>query len=256
MHFAVLPAAPDVTLNPHRPQVRRYSLGHLLLFSVRAVLAGATAYQRIITVMTVHRQRPNGARYRRAPAVTMLRNLSVPPGPDALDGGFRHHARLRNGATAPTSTRTIALDGNTLRGGSFDHRRDRTTAHVFSTFPSDAALSLGHRDAAAAAAPEEVGGVQALSADLAGGGVLVTADALHCQNAPAPKPPPPATPCWCMSMTVLTPICLGMIGSSGGFLPMPPMGLMVSAVVSGCQSVSSGYGTMRPRASVRDDDAT
>ncbi|MGY0715232.1 hypothetical protein [Azospirillum argentinense] len=94
-------------------------------------------------------------------------------------------------------------------GGSFDHRCDRTTAHVLSAFARDAALILAHREAAAA--PEAVGGVQALSADLAGSGVLITADALHCQNAPSPKPPPPATPCWCMSMTVLTPIRVGMI---------------------------------------------
>ena len=71
-----------------------------------------------------------------------------------------------------------ALDGKTLRG-SFDHLHDRTTAH--------------HE---VPAAPDEIGGVQALIAELGVSGVLFTADALHCQKTPSPKPPLPATPCW------------------------------------------------------------
>ncbi|MFC5358113.1 ISAs1 family transposase [Azospirillum himalayense] len=122
-----------------------------------------------------------------------LRHLFVTLDPDALEAAFRHHARHLDKATAPTGKRTIALDGKTLRG-SFDHLHDRTTAHVLSAFASDAALILAHRDVAAA--PEEIGGVQALIADLGVNGVLFTADALHCQKAPLPMPPRAATPCW------------------------------------------------------------
>jgi len=86
-----------------------------------------------------------------------------------------------------------ALDGKTLRG-SFDHLHDRTTAHVLSAFASDAAVILAHHEVPAA--PDEIGGVQALIAELGVSGVLFTADALHCQKTPSPKPPLPATPCW------------------------------------------------------------
>ena len=51
-----LPFAPLLTAlaevrDPRRAQGQRYSLRHLLLFSVLAVLAGATSYQAIITFM-------------------------------------------------------------------------------------------------------------------------------------------------------------------------------------------------------------
>jgi hypothetical protein len=194
--FAALLAALDDIDDPRRPQGQRYPMSHLLLFSVLAVLAGATSYQSIITFMTVHRERLNaafGARFRRAPAVNTLRHLFVSLDPDALEGAFRRHARYLDEATAPEGKRIVALDGKTLRG-SFDHLHDRTTAHVLSAFASDAALILAHREVATA--PEEIGGVQALIKDLGVSGVLFTADALHCQKTPSPKRRRAATPCW------------------------------------------------------------
>jgi len=194
--FAALLAALDEIPDPRRPQGRRYAMSHLLLFSVLAVLAGATSYRSIVTFLAVHRERLNavfGARLRRAPAVNTLRHLFVTLDPDALEAAFRHHARHLDGAIAPTGKRIIALDGKTLRG-SFDHLHDRTTAHVLSAFASDAALILAHREVAAA--PEEIGGVQALIAELGVSGVLFTADVLHCQKAPSPAPPRAATPSW------------------------------------------------------------
>ena len=194
--FASLVAALETIDDPRRPQGRGYSMSHLLLFSVLAVLSGATSYQSIVTFMAVHRERLNalfGARLRRAPAVNTLRHLFVTLDPDALEAAFRRHARHLDGASAADGRRTVALDGKTLRG-SFDHLHDRTTAHVLSAFASDAALILAHHEVPAA--PDEIGGVQALIAELGVSGVLFTADALHCQKTPSPKPPLPATPCW------------------------------------------------------------
>jgi hypothetical protein len=47
MPFGSLLAALEGIRDPRRPQGQRYSLSHLLLFSVLAVLAGATSYQKI-----------------------------------------------------------------------------------------------------------------------------------------------------------------------------------------------------------------
>jgi len=52
---------------------------HLLLFSVLAVLTGATSYRGIITFIALQRERLNtvfGARFRRAPAVNTPRICS------------------------------------------------------------------------------------------------------------------------------------------------------------------------------------
>ena len=196
MPFAALLAALDEIADPRRPQGRRYAMSHLLLFSVLAVLAGATSYQSIITFMTVHRERLNaafGARLQRAPAVNTLRHLFVALDPDALEGACRRHARHLDKAAAPKGKRLIALDGKTLRG-SFDHLHDRATAHVLSAFASDAALILAHQEVAAA--PEEIGGLRNLIADLGVSGVLFTADALHCQKTPLSRRRRAAMLCW------------------------------------------------------------
>src|SRR5918912_915051 len=156
MPFASLLAALDEIQDPRRPQGRRYTLAHLLLFSVLAVLAGATSYQSIITFMSVHRERLNaifGAHFRRAPAVNTLRNLFLALDPADLEAAFRHHARHLDERTGRDGWRTVARDGNTLRG-SFDHLHDQTAAHVLSAFASDAALILAHQEVEGS--PDEV----------------------------------------------------------------------------------------------------
>ena len=57
--FADLLAALEEIPDPRRRQGRRYPLAHLLLFSVLAVLAGATSYRGILTFISVHRERLN-----------------------------------------------------------------------------------------------------------------------------------------------------------------------------------------------------
>src|SRR5947209_17094739 len=94
--FAGLLAALEGIADPRRRQGRRYPLAPLLLFSVLAVLAGATSYRGILTFIGVHRERLNavfGARFRRAPAVNTLRGLFLALDPAELEAAFREHAR-------------------------------------------------------------------------------------------------------------------------------------------------------------------
>jgi hypothetical protein len=181
--FAALLAALRTIPDPRRAQGKRYPLAHLLLFSVLAVLAGATSYRGILTFVGVHRERLNatfGSRLRRAPAVNTLRNLFLALDSAELEAAFRRHARGLHQRAAPASEpRVVALDGKTLRR-SFDHLNDAAAAHVLSAFACEAALILAHREIRAA--PEEVAAAQALIADLGVRGVLFTADALHCQK--------------------------------------------------------------------------
>jgi predicted transposase YbfD/YdcC len=182
MPFGPLLAALAAIRDPRRPQGQRYSLSHLLLFSVLAVLAGATSYQKIITFIAVQRDRLNtafGTGLRRAPAVNTLRSLFLTLDRDDLEGAFRRHAQELNGAVPVTGKRTIALDGKTLRG-SFDRLNDRAAAHVLSAFASDAALILGHLEVVGS--PGEIAAVPTLMKELGLTGVLFTADALHCQK--------------------------------------------------------------------------
>src|SRR4051794_18439398 len=112
--FAALLAALADVRDPRRRQGQRYSMRHLLLFSVLAVLTGATSYQGIITFIALQRKRLNtvfGASFRRAPAVNTLRHLFLTLGRDDLEAVFRRHARGLSARATPEAMRTIALDG-------------------------------------------------------------------------------------------------------------------------------------------------
>ena len=182
MPFAVLLAALAEVPDPRRAQGQRYSMRHLLLFSVLAVLAGATSYQKIIAFVALQREHLNGVFgvcFRRAPAVNTLRHLFLALDRDDLEAAFRCHARDLNAHSVQGALRTVALDGKTLCG-SFDHLSDRKAVHVLSAFASDAALILAHQELSGA--PDEVAAVPKLMAELGLKGVLFTADALHCQK--------------------------------------------------------------------------
>jgi DDE_Tnp_1-associated len=181
--FAGLLTALEGIPDPRRRQGRRYPLAHLLLYSVLAVLAGATSYRGILTFIGVHREHLNatfGSRLRRAPAVNTLRDLFLALEPAVLETAFREHARALADAVPASGPgpRVIALDGKTLRR-SFDHLNDAAAAHVLSAFASEAALILAHQEIAEG---DEVTAAQALIGDLGLRGVLFTADALHCQK--------------------------------------------------------------------------
>jgi hypothetical protein len=179
--FAGLLAALQGIPDPRRRQGQRYSLAPLLLFSVLAVLAGATSYRRIRLSIGVHRERLNatfGARFRRAPAVNTPRALLHALDPADLEAAFRRHAEQLDGAPTSPGRRVIALDGETLRG-SFDHLGDRAAAQVLSASAGEAALILAHREIAGG---DEVAAAQALIERLGLSGGLSTADALHCQR--------------------------------------------------------------------------
>jgi DDE_Tnp_1-associated len=179
--FAGLLAALQGIPDPRRRQGQRYSLAPLLLFSVLAVLAGATSYRRIRLFIGAHRERLNatfGARFRRAPAVNTLRALLHALDPADLEAAFRRHAEQLGAAAAAPGRRVVALDGKTLRG-SFDHLDDRAAAQVLSAFAGEAALILAHQEIADG---DEVAAAQALIGQLGLRGVLFTADALHCQK--------------------------------------------------------------------------
>jgi DDE family transposase len=175
--LAALEPIPD----PRRAQGKRYPLPHLLLFSVLAVLAGATCYRGIITFLSVHRDRLNrvfGTRLRRAPAVNTLRALVLALDPAEVEAACRRHTQHLDRAHAD-GPRAVALDGKTRRRR-FDRLHDRAAAPVLGAFAADAALIRGHQEVPDA--PGEVQAAQAMIRDLGLQGVIFTADALHCQK--------------------------------------------------------------------------
>jgi len=83
--------------DPRRAEGKLYTLPHVLLFSILAIVSGCNSYRGIVTFIDVHRYKLNAA---------LLQAAGETPG-----------------------TSSIALDGKTLRG-SFDKFHDRAAAQV------------------------------------------------------------------------------------------------------------------------------
>lgn len=91
--FSRLLTALSEVPDPRRAEGRRYPLAPLLLFTVLALLSGATSYRRIIIFLDQHRIVLNevfGVALKRAPSVNTLRTVLQDLDGDALEQAFRN----------------------------------------------------------------------------------------------------------------------------------------------------------------------
>ena len=169
--------------DPRRAQGQLYTLPHVLLFAILAIVSGCNSYRGVVTFIAVHRRRLNAVfdlKWKRAPAHTAVRYILQGLDPSGVEAAFRRHAALLQAAGATPGRGSIALDGKTLRG-SFDKFNDRAAAQVLSAFATDTALVLAHIDIAEKS--NEIPAAQALLAELGvTPGAIVTLDAMHCQK--------------------------------------------------------------------------
>ena len=170
--------------DPRRAQGKLYDLSHLLLFSILAILSGATSYRKIQRFINAHRQRLNalcGLHWRRAPAHTSIRYALQGLDATEVEKAFRQHAAELNSGHPPGAA--IALDGKTLRGR-FDHFEDRKATQVLSALATDTRLVLGHVTITDPDGDKhhEIQAAQQLIETLGLSGHLFTLDALHTQK--------------------------------------------------------------------------
>jgi hypothetical protein len=182
------------TINdPRRAEGKIYSLPHVLLFSIFAIVSGANSYRGIRTYVRVHRQALNKAfkiKWKRPPAHTAIRYILQGLSPADVEKAFREHAANLNLAPGDSSARFIAFDGKTLKA-SFDNFNDTKARQVLSAFATDTALILAHIEIDEKS--NEIPAVQKLLQELDVAGHIVTCDAMHCQKKLS-NPPPPPTP--------------------------------------------------------------
>jgi hypothetical protein len=165
--------------DPRRAQGKLFDLPHLLLFSLLAVMGGATSYRRIHQFIRTHQARLNaafGCAWRRTPAYTTvryaLRGLDV----ESIAPHFRTHAAGLAGEAA-----VVALDGKALRG-SLDRFEDRRAAQVLSAFAVGERIVLGQIVLEDTGKEHEIQAAQRLIEELGLAGRLYTLDALHLQK--------------------------------------------------------------------------
>ncbi len=163
-----------------RPQGRRYRLEHILVFTILALLSGATSYRKVHAFLQAHYETLNqrfGLNWKRLPAYTTVRAIIQGTSPEELEATFRAYSE--DLAQNETVGRGVSFDGKVLRG-SFDHFEDQKAIQQLSAFLVESNLILAHVEIAEKT--NEIPTAQALIDDLGLSGCLLTFDALHCQE--------------------------------------------------------------------------
>ena len=163
-----------------RGQGRVYKLGHILLFSILAILSGATSYRKIHTFIVVNYEELNenfNLNWRRMPAYTTIRNIIQGTTGSELEHVFRAYNKELD--EVKSEKKFLGCDGKVLRG-SFDNFNDQKSIQIFSVFSSKSRIILAHEEIAEKT--NEIPTAQALIEELGLSGYIFTFDALHCQK--------------------------------------------------------------------------
>ena len=190
-----LPAAESIRLvqalktvpDPRHRRGRRHGLQSVLLLALQAVMAGASSWVAIAQWAAIAPQAlgvagasPSAATFRRVLAAIDITAVQAALTTWVTGRQARARAQEPAGATVAQSRTVLAVDGKTLRGSRDADGRQTKLVCVY-----DCAQQLILTQSAVVAGDEVAAFAVALATLPELAGVLVTADALHCQRAHA-----------------------------------------------------------------------
>jgi hypothetical protein len=170
---------PDV----RRREGRKFTLPHILLFTVLAIASGADSYRSVHTWIAANLdtlKRTFALRWKAAPAYSTIRFVLQGVSARDLEQALRAHARQIAALGARTGLTFVGLDGKTVRG-SFDRFHDQEAIQVFSAFLTQEQIILAHEEIEDKKT-NEIPIAQQLIPALRLQGVVFTLDALHGQK--------------------------------------------------------------------------
>jgi len=165
-----------------RKQGRRYQLGHILLFSIFALLSGADSYRKVHKFIVARYSVLNDMfqlEWKRLPAYTSIRHIIQGVSSSELEDQFRAYSAALAGECS--QKRVIAFDGKVLRG-SFDRFQDQKAIQLLSAFLTESHIILAHEEIEDKT--NEIPTAQELITALGLSECLLTFDAMHCQKKP------------------------------------------------------------------------
>ena len=163
-----------------RKQGRRYELGHILLFTILAILSDADSYRKVQRFIVAHYDTLNETfelNWKRMPAHTSIRDIIQGTSGTDLEQSFRQYSAVL--AETDEQEQFISCDGKVLRG-SFDHFQDKKAVQILSAFASNSQIILAHEEVATKT--NEIPTAHTLMTELGLSGYIFTFDALHCQK--------------------------------------------------------------------------
>ena len=180
--------------DPRRRRGRRHGLQSVLLLALQAVMAGASSWVAIAQWSATAPQAlgvcggsPSAATFRRVLAAVDIAGLEAALTTWVTGRQARARAQQPAGTTAAQCRTVLAVDGKTLRGSKDPDGQQTKLVCVF-----DHAHQLVLTQSAVVAGDEVAAFAVALATLPELAGVLVTADALHCQRRTRSSWPPAA----------------------------------------------------------------
>ncbi len=163
-----------------RKQGIRYQQGHILFFTILAILSGATSYRKVRQFIVTHYDEFNkdfDLNWKRMPAYTTIRDIIQRTSETELEQSFRKYSVSL--AELDGKNIFVGYDGKVLRG-SFDHFNDKKAIQVLSAFVADEHIILAHEEIDVKT--NEIPMAQLLMENLGLTDCIFTFDALHCQK--------------------------------------------------------------------------
>lgn len=166
-----------------RGQGLQYHIGHVLHFSVLAILSGADSYRKICTFIKKKLKKYKKqfeVKWSKAPSYSTIRNIILGVDSLSLEEAFRKHAEALSSVMLGINDRVaLAFDGKVIRG-SFDHFKNQSAIQFLSVFCQNNNLILAHEEIECKT--NEIPVAQKLINELDKSDVLYTCDALSCQT--------------------------------------------------------------------------
>lgn len=170
---------------------KEYLLHDILYCTILALLSGAKGYTDIGRFIEVHFEKLKkflGLKWRRPPDPSAIRKIIIRVDAAELEKVFRSDAAnliesktiVQSSEQEHNATKQICFDGKSLRG-SFSHLHDKRAKGVFSAFAAGNKIVLAHMDLGDDK-EHEIPALQQFLLSLNLRGVIVTADAMHCQK--------------------------------------------------------------------------
>lgn len=166
-----------------RREGRKFSLSHILLFTVLAIASGADSYRGVHTWIATNLDTLKAQfslRWKTAPAYSTIRFVLQGVSAKELEKALRAYARKITALDDRTGLVFVGLDGKTVRG-SFDRFHDQAAIQVFSAFLAQEQIILAHEEIEDHKT-NEIPVAQQLIPALGLTGVVFTLDALHGQK--------------------------------------------------------------------------
>lgn len=186
-NFYMLMKQLEQITDPRSYHGREYLHNHILYFTILAILSNAKTYSDVASFIKVHFEQLKvhfGLKWRHAPDVSAIRKIIVALDPQEVEAIFRadaeHLAFQSSNKSNGQEVQQICFDGKILRG-SFSSSKSKRAQGVFSAFAVHNQLVLAHMPLGDNK-EHEIGAFQKFLLSLNLKGVIVTADAMHCQK--------------------------------------------------------------------------